>query len=162
MKLFSRGQQVPIEIQAELHKGEHLLAWANHASGMIAVTDQRLLDVGQEVSSMAWEYALSAQWSEPELHIVFMNETQKLSPQTWKLTEPGLVPTAVRDRVTSVVMIDKLVDVSGLGRVRFVAHRTSGGIKWSTFADESVDVGSSEHQQQIQAVLQQLRANLGV
>ena len=162
MKFFSRTQSLPEVLRQLLAPGEHLLAWAQHNAGFVAVTDQRFISHSDaQVTSLLWHHILSAGWNDPQLSIVTAENDE---PQilTWIFDEPGLVPTAVRDRVTATVLIDKAIDVPEVGRVRFVAHRTPDGVVWTSIAENSSAVSTVESQDRIRTALQNLRSTLGV
>jgi len=162
MKFFQRPQPLPTEIKSVMETNEYLLAWSAHSDGLLAVTDQRLLSsTSQGISTFLWQDSLSAKWDQPLLSLVVM---QGQLPQTlaWKLDEPGLVPTAVRDRVTAAIVIDRLIDVPDVGRVRFIAKRTTDGVIWSTVPESSVDSQSASIQELIRESLRALRSTLGI
>ena len=162
MKFFQRPQPLPTEIKSVMKTNEYLLAWSAHSDGLLAVTDQRLISsTSQGISTFLWQDSLSAKWDQPWLSLVVM---QGQLPQTlaWKLDEPGLVPTAVRDRVTAAIVIDRLIDVPDVGRVRFIARRTADGVIWSTVPESSVDSQSASIQELIRESLRALRSTLGI
>jgi len=162
VKFFQRPEPLPAQIRSVMESNEYLLAWSTHSSGVLAVTDKRLISAqAQVVSTVLWEDSLSAKWEEPLLSLVVLHEqaTQTLS---WKLDEPGLVPTAVRDRVTATIVIDRLVDIPEVGRVRFIARRTANGVIWSTVPEGSIDAQSAPIQERIRESLRSLRSNLGI
>ncbi len=145
-----------------MESNEYLLAWSTHSAGILAVTDRRLISSGPDgVSTILWQDSLSAKWEEPFLRLVVLQE-QATQTLAWELDEPGLVPTAVRDRVTATIVIDRLIDVPDVGRVRFIARRTADGVVWSTVPEGSVDVQAAPIQERIRESLRTLRSNLGI
>ena len=162
MRFFQRPQPVPMPIRTVMEANEYLLAWTTHASGVLAVTDRRLIiSESDGVSTILWQDSLSAKWEQPFLSLVVLQE-QATKTLTWELVEPGLVPTAVRDRVTATIVIDRLIDVPDVGRVRFIARRTADGVVWSTVPEGSVDAQSAPIQERIRESLRTLRSNLGI
>jgi hypothetical protein len=162
MRFFQRPQPLPSELKSVIASNEYLLAWSSHSGGVLAVTDKRLISSdSDEISTIRWQDALSAKWEQPLLSLVVMRSD---SPETlaWTLEEPGLVPTAVRDRVTAVIVIDRLIDVPEVGRVRFIARRTTDGVIWNTVPENSVDAQGAPMQERIRETLRTLRANLGI
>ncbi|NBU31579.1 MAG: hypothetical protein EBS36_00175 [Actinobacteria bacterium] len=161
MKLFQRPQPLPKEIRSHFAQGEFLLAWGLHRTGILTVTDQRLLvSIDQELQDWFWSDALSARWEAPDLHVIFLHNGE---PKTvsYELTDPGLVPTAVRDRVTSIIVIDRYLDVAEVGKVRFIARRTASGIQWTTLPGGDL-VSSGVSQSRIKEALSSLRSTLGI
>jgi hypothetical protein len=65
----------------------------------------------------------------------------------------------VRDFVTRTVLADRLVEVSGVGPVRFVARRAPHGVDWLTISSGQHDL---EQQDEIANQLAQIRENLGI
>jgi len=162
MKLFQRPEPLPAQIRSAMESNEYLLAWSTHSTGFLAVTDKRLISSeADEVSITLWQDSLSAKWEQPFLRLVVLNDqvTQTLS---WELDEPGLVPTAVRDRVSATIVIDRLIDVPEVGRVRFIARRTAAGVVWNSVPEGSVDVQAEPIQERIRESLRALRSNLGI
>ena len=145
-----------------METNEYLLAWSAHSDGLLAVTDKRLISsASQGISVVLWQDSLSAKWEQPLLTLVVM-QSQLPQSLVWKLDEPGLVPTAVRDRVTAAIVIDRLMDVPEVGRVRFIARRTADGVIWSTVPESSVDSQSASIQELIRESLRALRSTLGI
>jgi len=162
MRFFQRPQSLPAEVKSVIESNEYLLAWSSHSDGVLAVTDKRLISSNsKETVTIWWQDSISAKWDQPVLSLVV---TRNDSPDTltWHLDEPGLVPTAVRDRVSATIVIDRLIDVPEVGRVRFIARRTSDGVKWSTVPESSVDAQTAPMQERIRETLRVLRANLGI
>mgnify|MGYP000290575808 CR=1 FL=1 len=162
MKFFQRPEPLPGEIRSVIESNEYLLAWSLHSGGVLAVTDKRLISSDPHgISFILWQDSISAKWEQPLLSVVVIKGE---SPETlaWKIDEPGLVPTAVRDRVTATIVIDRIVDIPEVGRVRFIARRTPAGVTWSTVPESSVDGESAPIQERIREALRSLRANLGI
>lgn len=162
MRIFQRPQPLPAEIKSVIEQNEYLLAWSLHSGGVLAVTDKRLISSDSHgISAILWQDSISAKWEQPLLSLLVSagENTQTLG---WKLDDPGLVPTAVRDRVTATIVIDRQIDIPEVGRVRFVARRTPDGVVWSTVPSSTVDEESAPIQERIRETLRTLRANLGI
>jgi len=162
MKFFQRPEPLPVVIRSAMESNEYLLAWSAHSEGVLAVTDRRLISSDSNgITAILWQDSLSAKWEQPLLSLIVM-KAQLPETLAWKLDEPGLVPTAVRDRVTAAIVIDRLIEVPDVGRVRFIARRTSDGVIWSTVPDSSVDTQAAPIQELIRDALRTLRSNLGI
>jgi len=162
MKFFQRPEPLPVVIRSVMESNEYLLAWSTHSEGVLAVTDKRLISSDPHgVTTILWQDSLSAKWEQPLLSLIVM-KAQVPETLAWKIDEPGLVPTAVRDRVTAAIVIDRLIEVPEVGRVRFIARRTADGVIWSTVPESSVDVQAAPIQDLIREALRTLRSNLGI
>ncbi len=140
---------------------ETLLAWTTTDAGLLGVTNSRILLTQDESSqTRLWQDAISARWEDPALQITFSNAEQ-LEVLEINLAEPGLVPVAVRDRVTSVIVFDRVVSVPEVGNVRFLARRTSDGVSWFTMPMSQLP-DTEATRNLIALELQNLRANLGI
>jgi hypothetical protein len=162
MRFFQRPQPLPADLKSVMETNEYLLAWSMHSDGNLAVTDKRLISSDSNgVISVLWQDSLSAKWDQPLLSLIVMRSE---SPETlaWTIKEPGLVPTAVRDRVSATILIDRLIDVPEVGRVRFIARRTTAGVAWHTVPETSIDTQSAPIQERIRETLRALRSTLGI
>ena len=161
MSWLNRSEPVPAELGNLIGPKESLVAWTGTNTGFIAVTNSRLLLINAESwEARLWQDAIAARWDDPSLQITFSNQDQ-LEVLEISLAEPGLVPVAVRDRVTSVIVFDRVVSVPELGNVRFLARRTSDGISWFTMPISQIP-DTEATRNLIASELQNLRANLGI
>lgn len=131
MKFFNKPDA---QIKEHLIKGERIIAWANHAGGKIYVTNFALLSFDHhENLRLPWELSLQGKWEEPLLTVVAQNDPAgALVTRAWQIPDPGLVPDAVRDRITSALLIDQSAQIPDLGEVRFIARKSPQGIIWTT------------------------------
>lgn len=159
MKLFKRS--LPNEFADHLQKRERVIAWAKHTGGMIAVTDLALISLDHhENVRIPWELTISGKWDEPILVISLQDSLHgEVKQRAWNLAQPGLVPTAVRERITTAQVFDQVKDIPDLGKVRFIARRSPHGITWDYLSDQKFNPNSQTH---IQAALSQLRQTLGI
>ena len=164
MNFFGRKESVPEDLSVLIPRNERLLAWAQTTTGYVAVTDESLVSIDESSSVViAWEFALQARWESPELFVIVQPERNELPKQfVFNLTDPGLVPIAVRDRVTAAVVIDQVEDVAGVGRVRFIARRNKKGINWTTVADDMNLASTPEGTLEVSKVLANLQAAFGI
>lgn len=144
-----------------LIKDERILAWTNHAGGKVAVTNFAFLSFDHhENLRLPWEFSLAAKWNEPVLQITSqINFDEDPLPRVWKLVEPGKVPETVRERITNAQVFDQIKEISGVGKVRFVARNGRSGISWTTIAEEKIDFNS---QNLINLELAEIRSTLGI
>ena len=133
-----------------------VLSWAKHPGGYLVATSTHLISHDtHETQSIAWSDMLSATWDE-ELLTVLTADNQS---RAWKLPEARDLPMTVRDFVTRNILADRLVDVAGVGPVRFVARRTTDGVNWLTISRDQLD---DVQRAQIASQLAQIRENLGI
>lgn len=162
MSIFKRPAPLPAEIRAVLEPNEYLLAWSLHSGGVLAVTDKRLISSDSHgISTVLWQESVSAKWDQPLLSLI-VSQGESTQTMGWHLDEPGLVPTAVRDRVTATIVIDRQIDIPEVGRVRFIARRTPDGVVWSTVPDSKIDGNSIGFEERIRETLRTLKSNLGI
>ena len=164
MRFFGRQESIPETLSELIPRNERLLAWAQTADGYLAVTDESLVTLdGLTPSTIPWEFALQARWEPPELFVVVQSERGDLPKQlVFNLVEPGLVPIAVRDRVTAAVVVDQVEDITGVGRVRFIARRNKKGVSWTTVADDADLANTPEGSLEVSKVLGHLQATFGI
>ena len=159
MRFFNRTK-FP-ELDGNLEKGEQVLAWADHSGGKIFATNFALNSFDQHDSiRIPWELSLSAKWDEPFLTVISQDSsTGPAIVRAWQIADPGMVPAAVRERITQAQIFEQIRDLPEVGKVRFLARKGPTGISWSTLTDEVLDENSQAH---IQAELTQLRNTLGI
>lgn len=153
--------KVPEDLISHLEDGEHVIAWANHSGGKIIVTNRNLLSLDHHQNlKFPWHLALWAKWEEPVLQVAAQDElTGPAITRAWNISNPGLVPDSIRERVTSSQIFDQLRELPGIGKVRFLARRSESGIHWVTLTDLNLDIDSQNH---IETELLQLRQSLGI
>ncbi len=141
-----------------------LLAWANHSSGLIAVTTRSLISVeSEEATITSWTESLQAKWDPPNLSVIFQGQ-KDLNPtvKSWILDETSQLPRAVRDRVTSAVVVDRVFELPIAGKVRFVARKGEKHTSWSALADNQETSQSEIGQKEIAKALMELRSSFGI
>lgn len=159
MRFFNRTK-FP-ELAGNLIKGEQVLAWADHSGGKIFATNFALISFDHHDSiRIPWELSLSAKWDEPLLTVNSQDSsTGPAVVRAWQIADPGMVPAAVRERITQAQIFEQIRDLPEVGKVRFLARKGPLGITWSTLTDEAINENSQAH---IQAELTQLKNTLGI
>lgn len=159
MKLFRKS--IPEQLAENLVKNERVLAWANHPGGVVAVTNLALISLDHhERVRIPWELTVSGKWDEPLLVVTLQENLGGVPTQrAWNLAQPGLVPTAVRERITTAQVFDQVKEVPEVGIVRFIARQGPQGISWDYLTDENISTDSQTH---IKNALSQLRQTLGI
>lgn len=152
---------MPTEFNQHLIHGERILTWANHAGGKLVVTNFALLSFDHhENLRLPWELTLSAKWEEPVLIVVSQAQSNGPSQtRAWQLSQPGLVPESVRERITTTQVFDQVREIKDLGKVRFLARKSATGISWATLCEVQIPQSSQTHLAQ---ELAQLRTSLGI
>jgi hypothetical protein len=95
--------------------------------------------------------------------VIFQGQQdQKPVSKSWTLDEASQLPRAVRDRVTSAVVVDRVFELSNAGRVRFVARKDEKRAYWSVIADNPAASQTDEGQEEIAKALAELRSAFGI
>ena len=155
---------MPPELAQAISSHGRLLDWASHSDGLIAITKNSLVDIsGQEVTVTPWTNSLQAKWEPPQLTVIFQGQSDaKPSARSWTLDAESQLPRAVRDRVTSAVVVDRVFELPNAGKVRFVASKDEKGAYWSAIADDLAASQSDIGQTEIAKALVELRSSFGI
>lgn len=164
MSRLAKNSQVPAELVAVIPKTDQILAWARYDGGLIAVTDKNLVDKGElRPVLIPWTIALQARWEPPVLTLVTQLDSASLSDtQTWSLEEPGKIPSAVRDRVTHAVIVDRAYNLPNAGNVRFVARRDGKDVNWITVVDDLTATQSAAGARDVALAMSELKSIFGI
>lgn len=155
---------MPPELSQAIASEGRLLGWASHSSGLLAVTKTSLVELsGSEATITPWTDSLQAKWEPPNLTVIFQGQQdEKPTAKSWTLDETSQLPRAVRDRVTSAVVVDRVFELPNAGRVRFVARKDEKRTYWSVIADDPTASQSGEGQEEIAKALAELRSAFGI
>ena len=164
MGMWPKREKLPTELARVVPSGHKVLAWARVAGGFPAATSETLINVdSHETNIIPWGYTLQARWESPLLSVTVQTSTQSAPVQmSWLIQEPGLIPVAVRDRVTAAVVVDQFRQIEGVGRVLFIARRVFEDIIWTAVPDNQERANTEAGQQAIDAELGILKANFGI
>ena len=164
MGWFKQAPAMPPELAQAIASEGRLLGWASHSTGLLAVTKTSLVDLsGNEATITPWTDSLQAKWEPPYLTVIFQGQNdEKPTAKSWTLDETSQLPRAVRDRVTSAVVVDRVFELSSAGRVRFVARKDEKRAYWSVIADDPAASQSDEGQEEIAKALAELRSAFGI
>ena len=164
MSWFKSTPSMPVELAKAVSGHGRLLSWAKHSGGLIAVTNSSLVDISDhEITVTPWSDSLQAKWEPPYLTVIFQGELDaKPRSRAWILDEASQLPRAVRDRVTSAVVIDRAFELANAGKVRFVARKDENRIYWSAIADDSVASQTDLGQIEIKKALAELGSAFGI
>ena len=157
--------KLPDSIRSLIPKTHKVLAWSEHGGGYVIATDKALISTDVHDSSITpWGNTVAARWNEPMLTVYLQDDlgNQPIAA-AWILSEPGLIPHAVHDRVTSANLMDLAREVPGVGSVRFIARRSPEGVTWTTVLESVVNSELSVVQRAgIEHELKILRSTLGI
>lgn len=110
-----------------------------------------------------WTESLQAKWEPPSLTVIFQGQNDpKPVARSWTLDESSQLPRAVRDRVTSAVVVDRVFELANAGKVRFVARKDEKRAYWSVIADDQAASVSEVGQEEIAKALVELRSTFGI
>ena len=164
MGFWPKREKLPSELALVVPRGDKVLTWARVAGGFLAATSEALIHVdSHETNVIPWGYTLQARWESPLLSITVQATPQSEPIQmSWLIQEPGLIPVAVRDRVTAAVVVDQFREIEGVGRVLFIARRVFDDIVWTAVPDNQDLANTDAGQRAIGEELRILQANLGI
>lgn len=160
MSFWQKSDSTPAEVTAVLLPKEKIFSWARHGGGFVAATNLGIISIDKhDATRIRWDDAIAGKWEPPLLTVTCLPAMNVVG---WQIDDPGMLPQAVRDRITAHVLIDRVVTFPGHGTVRFVARKTVDGVRWLTNSQDVDWAESSEGKSAIEAELAQLRASLGV
>ena len=164
MAWFKQTPVIPAELASAVASEGRLLAWARHSGGLLAVTKNSLVDISVHKTTITpWSNSLQAKWDPPNLTVIFQGQKDAApESRSWILDEASQLPRAVRDRVTSAVIVDRAFELPTAGRVRFVARKDENQAYWSAFADDQAASQTDSGQMEIAKALTELRASFGI
>ncbi|GAA5045045.1 hypothetical protein HNP84_002713 [Thermocatellispora tengchongensis] len=143
----------------ELAKGDRALTYAKAAGGgHVVVTDNALyLDDG---TRLPWHTIDRGLWDEDGITVITTDGGRHRA----LLPDPGRVPEAVRERVTSSIVVNQHVPLPGRGGVRLVARRVPGQpeLLWEFVFDQGLDPDDPGLRAHAEQALEEVRRSLGV
>lgn len=160
--------KLPDDVRRLIPKSHKVLAWSAHRGGFIVATNQALISTDAHDSTLTpWGNTVAARWNEPMLTVFVQHELDSQpTAMAWMLDDPGMVPNAVHDRVTSANLVDLAREIPGVGSVRFIARRSPQGTTWTTVLEGADVTASGEltaaQQGSIADELRELRSTLGI
>jgi hypothetical protein len=174
MALFNR---LPPHVRTHLNR-EHVLGWGRWQASRFelgyAVATSRALylikhadaedPVDSATAAIGWDTFIRANWNEPMLDIV-VQPASGAEPMSRSITlpEPGHVPEAVRDRVTTSIVASTHIPLVGDKGARFIARRvdSDSGLRWSVVFDAGLDSTDPKLRDLAVVELAALREQLG-
>jgi hypothetical protein len=141
-----------------LEKGERVLA----VSGETVATDAALhFQDGTDFTRLPWERVEQAAWKDGMLVVREVGGGRHIV----QLTDPGSVPEAVRERVTSTVVVSTHVKLPAGGGVRITARRPAKGAgdpRWSLLFDQGLDPSDAGLLAQAEQAMEEIRRQTGL
>lgn len=164
MGWFKQAPAMPPELAQAISSHGRLLDWASHSDGLIAITKNSLVDISGDVIAVTpWTDSLQAKWEPPQLTVIFQGQLDaKPNARSWTLDAESQLPRAVRDRVTSAVVVDRVFELPNAGKVRFVARKDENRTYWSAISDDLAASQSEIGQEEIAKALVELRSSFGI
>jgi hypothetical protein len=161
---FKQAPAMPPELAQAISSHGRLLDWASHSDGLIAITKNSLVDISGDLTTVTpWTDSLQAKWEPPQLTVIFQGQSDaKPSARSWTLDAESQLPRAVRDRVTSAVVVDRVFELPNAGKVRFVARKDVNQAYWTAIPDDLVASKSEAGQLEILQALAELRSSFGI
>ncbi|MEU8269812.1 hypothetical protein AB0B89_21965 [Sphaerisporangium sp. NPDC049002] len=159
MRLPWGSRSLPAEAGVTLEAGERVLVHARTPDGSYVVATDRALRLPGE-SPLPWYRIDRALWDEEGLRVVATDGTER----RMTLPDPGRLPEAVRERVTSSILANRHVRLGDRGGVRLVARRVPGqdAAEWELIFDQGLDSTDPGLRAAAEQALEELRRNLGI
>ena len=164
-QLMGLLDRIPAHVRA-MAPDERVVAWATDANDEVVFASTTAFHFpgadGREV--MAWDLMVRASWSEPELDVTYQRAPGAVMEHVvLHLVEPGSLPGAVRERITSSIVVESHVLLTGTRGVRVLARRTATDqVRWSVVFDSGLDPRDPELRRRADIALADLRAQWGV
>ncbi|GAA1277151.1 hypothetical protein GCM10009677_33870 [Sphaerisporangium rubeum] len=158
MRLPWGSRSLPADAAVTLERGERVLVHASTPDGLIVVTDRALHLPG--AAPLPWHRIDRAQWDEEGLNVTATDgATHRVL-----VPDPGRVPEAVRERVTSSILVNRHVRLGDRGGVRLVARRLPGSdtAEWDLVFDPGLDPTDPGLRAAAEQALEDLRRTMGV
>ncbi len=159
--------RAPSEVRQRV-PGERVLAWMpTGGSSLIATATALTLPEGSVADlRVPWDLVLRASW-EPDRVEVTAQEQAGGRPVVHRIridSEPGALPSVVRERVMASIVIQDHVELVGEQGARFVARRVPGStdLRWSIVFDLGLDSRDPDLRRRADEALAVLRVSLGV
>jgi hypothetical protein len=164
--MIGRRQKLPPEVQSQLMLGpkERVLAWADDGHGRPVVASETALHLQRmppEYSRITWDQIEHARYDEGVLVLALSPE---LGSATLRIPvgQGRELPVAVRDRVTSSVVVDRFVELRGEHGVRIIGRRTdAGGVVWRTDLDPMLS-GDPAVDAEVQTLLDEVKSEIAI
>jgi hypothetical protein len=159
---WRRADRVPDEARGtlDLRPRERVLAAAQDAGGgWVAATESALVTGGGRI---AWSDVAHAQWRDDDSVLLVDPVGDAFRPARFALPDPGRVPETVRERVMASIVVSRRIGVPGGRAVRVVGREVGQPeLQWQVVPDAGVDAGDPEVQRVTDALVAQLRGELG-
>lgn len=147
-----------------------MIAHALAADGQAVVATDRAvyLPSGDDFRRVGWEAVARASWEGGVLVVSEAGGPGETPPRhSVTLDEPGQLPDAVHDRVTSTIVVSRHVRLRGAAGVLVIGRRrpgshVSGDLAWSMAFDSGLDSSDPQVRAEADAALHELRTQLGL
>jgi len=168
MRWFRR-ESLPAEVAAvTLSKGEQMLCWCevDSAAGYVVATTHRflILPTASPAQEWPWDRVVHGQWEDGRLTITAPDADGVRRTTAITITEPGAIPLAVRERVSTTMVTDQAQVLPDGTEVRFIARKPIGGaqVRWTVMFAPDVDTSDSALRAAADEQLAELRETLGL
>lgn len=153
-----------------MERGERVLAHAPTRGGSRVVATSTALylpvartegDTAPRFLRLPWDRIEHASWKDGWLHV---HEPNGTADHHVRLTEPGSVPEAVRERITATVAVDQQSRLPTGERVRIVGRRPAEGgePRWSFVFEAGLNPDDPGLRAQAEQLLEDLRRQTGL
>ena len=162
MKLRKPGLPADVRAALELRPKERVLAWADDGAGRPIVATETALHLQRTppaYTRFGWDQIEHVTYEGGVLIVTLVPELDSATLRV-PVGEGRELPIAIRDRVTSSVVVDRFVPLTDDAGVRIVGRRNgSGEIVWRGNLDPDL-AGDPKFQRAAQRALDEVRAEV--
>jgi hypothetical protein len=160
------GLPADVAARLDLSRGEHVIATARTMDGRWLIATSNSLLVTREDSPtqrLDWRRIIEATWRQGVLQIVTSTQGRPESFRWYLEDDPGLLPDAVHDRVTSSIVVNQHVRLRDRAGVRIIGRRVpdTDDLAWTLSFDRGLDPDDPQLRALADAELRELRQQLG-
>ncbi|MFC6084878.1 hypothetical protein [Sphaerisporangium aureirubrum] len=159
MRLPWGSRSLPADAAVTLEPGERVLVHAPTGTGGLVVVTDRALHL-PDSTPLPWHHIDRAHWDQEGLTVTTTDGTthRVLVPT------PGRVPEAVRERVTSSILVSRHIRLTDQGGVRLVARRVpqKDTAEWDLHFDPGLNPTDPGLRAAADQALESLRRTMGV
>ena len=164
MKLRKPALPESVRAALDLRPKERVLAWADDGDGRAVVATETALHLQRTppaYTRVGWEEIEYATYEGGVLSVTLVPELESATLRV-PVGDGRELPIAIRDRVTSSVVVDRFVPLTDDAGVRIVGRRSgSGEIVWRSDLDPDL-AGDAGIQRAAQSALDEVRAEVSL
>lgn len=147
-----------------VHAPERIIAWGRDFGGepVVVTTVALYVPTAAAHQRLPFELIANAGWAEETLVVTMVGPRSRRYRA--RLSEPGQVPVAVRERVTASIALSEHVTLAAGAGARITARRVPGAdeLTWNVVFDPGLDPSDPVLRGLAEAAIGELRASTGL